>query len=168
VFGEVLGATQWAAIALISLGILALATGAHDRRATWFAVGNACVIATYTLIDGKGVRASDAPVSYTLWFFAANGFVIGALGWLQRGADLRAYARRAWPRAMLGGALALGAYGIALWAMTRAPVALVAVLRETSVIFAALIGAIFLREKFTRRRLAATGAVLCGLIALRL
>jgi drug/metabolite transporter (DMT)-like permease len=69
---------------------------------------------------------------------------------------------------MLGGALALGAYGIALWAMTRAPVALVAVLRETSVIFAALIGALFLREKFSRRRLAATGAVLCGLVALRL
>jgi drug/metabolite transporter (DMT)-like permease len=168
VFGEVLGATQWAAIALISVGILALATGAHDRRATWFAAGNAIVIATYTLIDGKGVRASGAPVSYTLWFFAANGFVIGALGWLQRGPDLRAYARRAWPRTMLGGALALGAYGIALWAMTRAPVALVAVLRETSVIFAALIGALFLREKFTRRRLAATGAVLGGLIALRL
>lgn len=168
VFGEVLHATQWAAIALISIGILALATGAHDRRATGFAIANAFVIATYTLIDAKGVRASDAPVSYTLWFFAANGFVIGALGWLQRGSDLRAYARRAWPRAMLGGALALSAYGIALWAMTRAPVALVAVLRETSVIFAALIGALFLREKFTRRRLAATGAVLCGLVALRL
>lgn len=168
VFGEVLGATQWAAIALISIGILALASGAHDRRATGFAIGNALVIATYTLIDAKGVRASDAPVSYTLWFFAANGFVIGALGWLRRGRDLRAYARRAWPRAMLGGALALSAYGIALWAMTRAPVALVAVLRETSVIFAAIIGALFLRETFTRRRLAATGAVLCGLVALRL
>jgi len=168
VFGEVLSATHWAAIALISMGILALASGAHDRRATYFAVGNAMVIAAYTLIDAKGVRASGAPISYTLWFFAANGFVIGALGWLQRGRDLGTYARRRWPRAMLGGALALGAYGIALWAMTLAPVALVAVLRETSVIFAAIIGALFLREKFTRRRLIATGAVLCGLAALRL
>jgi len=167
-FGEVLSATHWAAIALISMGILALASGAHDRRATYFAVGNAMVIAAYTLIDAKGVRASGAPISYTLWFFAANGFVIGALGWLQRGRDLGTYARRRWPRAMLGGALALGAYGIALWAMTLAPVALVAVLRETSVIFAAIIGALFLREKFTRRRLIATGAVLCGLAALRL
>jgi drug/metabolite transporter (DMT)-like permease len=168
VFGEVLSAAHWTAIALITAGILALASGAHDRRATFFAVGNACVIAAYTLIDAKGVRASGAPISYTLWFFAANGFVIGALGWLQRGKDFREYARRSWPRAMLGGALALCAYGIALWAMTRAPVALVAVLRETSVIFAAVIGALFLRETFTRRRLIATGAVLCGLLALRL
>jgi drug/metabolite transporter (DMT)-like permease len=168
VFGEVLSAAHWTAIALITAGILALASGAHDRRATFFAVGNACVIAAYTLIDAKGVRASGAPISYTLWFFAANGFVIGALGWLQLGKDFREYARRSWPRAMLGGALALCAYGIALWAMTRAPVALVAVLRETSVIFAAVIGALFLRETFTRRRLIATGAVLCGLLALRL
>jgi drug/metabolite transporter (DMT)-like permease len=61
----------------------------------------------------------------------------------------------------------VGAYGIALWAMTRAPVALVAVLRETSVIFAALFAALFLGEKLTRRRLVATGAVLAGLVVLR-
>jgi drug/metabolite transporter (DMT)-like permease len=66
------------------------------------------------------------------------------------------------------GALALGAYGTAIWAMTRAPIALVAVLRETSVIFAALLSAVFLREKMTRRRLVATGAVMVGLVALRI
>ena len=65
-------------------------------------------------------------------------------------------------------ALALGAYGIAIWAMTRAPIALVAVLRETAVIFAALLSAVFLREKLTRRRLVATGAVMLGLIVLRI
>ena len=168
VFGEVLSATHWTGVALICLGILALASGSHDRRATYFAVANAVVIAAYTLIDAKGARLSGAPVSYAAWFFAANAVVIGGLGILQRGKDLPGYYRRFWPRALLGGALALGAYGIALWAMTRAPVALVAVLRETSVIFAALIGAVFLREKFTRRRLFATGAVLCGLAVLRL
>jgi drug/metabolite transporter (DMT)-like permease len=63
--------------------------------------------------------------------------------------------------------LAVGSYGIALWAMTRAPIALVAVLRETAVIFAAVLSAIFLREKMTRRRLVATGAVMLGLIVLR-
>ncbi|HUQ25327.1 MAG TPA: DMT family transporter [Burkholderiales bacterium] len=168
VFGEVLTATHWAGIALICIGILALASGAHDRRATYFAVANAVVIAAYTLIDAKGARASAAPISYTLWFFAANGLVIGGMGCLQRGRELPAYYRRHWRRATLGGALAVGAYAIALWAMTRAPVALVAVLRETSVIFAAVIGAVFLHEKFTRRRLVATGAVLGGLAALRL
>jgi drug/metabolite transporter (DMT)-like permease len=79
-----------------------------------------------------------------------------------------AYFRRQWVRALLGGSCAIGAYGIALWAMTRAPIALVAVLRETSVIFGAILGALFLNEKMTRRRLLATGAVLAGLVALRI
>jgi drug/metabolite transporter (DMT)-like permease len=168
VFGEVLGANHWAGVALICAGILLLAQGSHDRRATAFAIANAVVIAAYTLIDAKGARASGAPLSYVLWFFAANGLVIGAVGTLQRRQDLGPYLRLKWPRAVFGGACAVGSYGIALWAMTRAPVALVAVLRETSVIFAAVIGALFLGEKMTRRRLAATGAVLAGLVVLKL
>jgi len=167
-FGEILATRQWASIALICAGILALAAGSHDRRATYFAVGNAAVIAAYTLIDAQGARVSGAPVSYTLWFFAVNGIVIGGMGLLQRGRELPAYYRRNWLLASLGGLFAVASYSIALWAMTRAPVALVAVLRETSVIFAALFGALFLGEKFTRRRLVATGAVLAGLVTLRL
>jgi drug/metabolite transporter (DMT)-like permease len=168
VLGEGLRTKEWAGVLLICAGILAFAAGSHDRRATAFAVANAVVIAAYTLIDAQGARASGAPVAYTLWFFAANGFVIVAMGLIQRGAALPAYLGRHWLRVGLGGLFALSAYGIALWAMTRAPIALVAVLRETSVIFAAAIGAIFLKEKMTRRRLAATGAVLAGLVALRI
>jgi drug/metabolite transporter (DMT)-like permease len=168
VFGEALDAGRWAGIALICAGVLALAHGPHDRRATVFAVANAAVIAAYTLIDAKGARASGAPVSYALWFFAANGAVIGAMGLLQRPRELGPYVGVHWKRAVLGGACAVASYGIALWAMTRAPVALVAALRETSVIFAAVIGALFLGEKMTRRRLVATGAVLAGLVALKL
>lgn len=166
-FREVLQANEWLGVALISAGILAFASGSHDRRATGFALANAAVIGAYTLIDAAGARASGAPVSYTLWFFAANGGVITAMGLAQRGAAVPAYFRRHWLRAAAGGACALGAYGIALWAMTRAPVALVAVLRETSVIFAAVIGTVVFKEKMTRRRLFATGAVLLGLLALR-
>jgi drug/metabolite transporter (DMT)-like permease len=168
VFGETLRSSEWLGVLLVCSGILAFASGAHDRRATLFALANAAVIGAYTLIDGAGARASGAPVSYTLWFFAANGAVITLMGLAQRGREVPVYFRRHWLRAAAGGACALGAYGIALWAMTRAPIALVAVLRETSVIFAALIGALLLGEKMTRRRLAATGAVLAGLIALRL
>lgn len=167
--GEILPVKETAGVVLICAGILAFAAGRHDRRATAFAVANAVVIAAYTLIDGYGARASGAPVSYTLWFFAANGIVFvlysAARG---RAPAMAAYFRTKWPRALAGGALAVGAYGIALWAMTRAPIALVAVLRETSVIFAALLSSVFLREKMTRRRLLATGAVMCGLIALRI
>jgi drug/metabolite transporter (DMT)-like permease len=165
--GEILPWMQSAGVLLICAGILGFASGAHDRRATIFALANAVVIAAYTLIDAQGARASAAPVSYTLWFFAANGIVITAIGIATRRRAVPEYLKRHWWRAAVGGACSLGAYGIALWAMTRAPVALVAVLRETSVIFAAALGAILFKEKFTRRRLIATGAVLAGLIALR-
>jgi drug/metabolite transporter (DMT)-like permease len=166
--GEVLPGRESAGVVLICAGILAFASGRHDRRATLFALANALVIAAYTLIDAQGARLSGAPVSYTLWFFAANGALIFAMGVLKRGRAVPDYLRRHWARAALGGACSLGAYGIALWAMTRAPVALVAVLRETSVIFGAVLGALVLGEKMTRRRLLATGAVLAGLIVLRL
>ncbi|MGQ0544218.1 MAG: EamA family transporter [Betaproteobacteria bacterium] len=165
--GEVLAPGQALAVLLICAGILALASGRHDRRATWFALGNALVIAAYTLIDGQGARLSGAPVSYTLWFFAATGAVVLVYGMARRGAAVPAHFRRHWLRALVGGSCAVGAYGIALWAMTLAPIALVAVLRETSVLFGAVLGALFLNEKMTRRRLIATGAVLAGLVVLR-
>ena len=166
--GEVLPPMETLGVALVCAGILAFAAGRHDRRATWFALGNARVIAAYTLIDGQGARLSQAPVSYTLWFFALNGVLIGSVVLAQRGRALPAYLGRHWGRTLAGGVLSVASYGIALWAMTRAPIALVAVLRETSVIFGAILGALFLGEKMTRRRLVATGAVLAGLIALRI
>jgi uncharacterized membrane protein len=166
--GEVLPVAQTLGVLLICTGILGFAAGAHDRRATAFALANAVVIAAYTLIDAQGARASGAPVSYTLWFFVANGVVITSLGFAQRGPATASYLTRNWRRSLLGGAFSVAAYAVALWAMTRAPVALVAVLRETSVLFAAAIAALVLKERFTRRRLFATGAVLAGLVALRI
>ena len=167
--GEILPMKETLGVVLICAGILAFASGRHDPRATAFAVGNAIVIATYTLIDGQGARASGAPVSYTLWFFAASGIALFAYGAARgRARAIAGYLRAKWLRALIGGTLVIGAYGVALWAMTRAPIALVAVLRETSVIFAAVLSAIFLKEKLTRRRLVATGAVMLGLIALRI
>lgn len=172
-FGEVLPWAETLGVALICAGILAFAahTAADpvaQKKSLAFALVNAVVIAAYTLIDAKGARLSGAPVSYAMWFFILNGAVIFAVVWLQRGAALPRHLVRTWRRAALGGVLALGAYAVALWAMTRAPVALVAVLRETSVVFAAVLGALFLKEPFTPRRVAATLAVLAGLIALRI
>src|SRR5260221_2791087 len=168
VFGEALGVFATAGIALVCAGIIAFAAGKADRRATLFALGNAVVIAAYTLIDAKGARASESPVAYTMWFFVANALAIYAWAGLRRGAAGPRYLAGNWPRLLICAVLTTGAYAIALWAMTRAPVAPVAVLRETSVVFAAFIGALFLKEKLTRRRLLATGVVLLGLAALRL
>ncbi len=173
VFGEVLPLAETLGVLLISAGILAFATHtAHDaaaqRKSLYFALGNACVIAAYTLIDAKGARVSGAPVAYALWFFVVNGAIMLALGCLLRGAAAPRHLQRRWRLTFVGGAGAVLAYATALWAMTLAPVALVAVLRETSVVFAAALGALFLKEPFTPRRVGATLVVLAGLVALRL
>ncbi len=173
VFGEVLPLAETLGVLLISAGILAFATHtAHDaaaqRKSLYFALGNACVIAAYTLIDAKGARVSGAPVAYALWFFVVNGAIMLALGCLLRGAAAPRHLVRRWRLTFVGGAGAVLAYATALWAMTLAPVALVAVLRETSVVFAAALGALFLKEPFTPRRVGATLVVLAGLVALRL
>ncbi|MEO8718784.1 MAG: EamA family transporter, partial [Burkholderiales bacterium] len=134
VFGEVLPWTQTFGVLLIGAGILAFAThSARDavaqRKSLAFALGNACVIAAYTLIDAKGARVSGAPVAYAMWFFITNGAIMFALGCLQRGAAAPRHFLRRWRLTFVAGSCAVLAYAIALWAMTRAPVALVAVLR---------------------------------------
>jgi len=171
--GEWLTAPQAIGVALICGGVLAFASApVRDpvalRRALAYALGNAAVIATYTVVDAQGARASGAPVSYAMWFFAVNAVVIGAIGTARRGRAVPDYLLRHWARALAGGACALGSYGIALWAMTRAPVALVAALRETAVVFAAALGVFFLGERATRRSGIAVAAVVGGLVALRL
>jgi len=173
VFGEVLPWAETLGVLLISAGILAFAAhtardAVAQRKSLWFALGNAAVIAAYTLIDAKGARLSGAPVAYALWFFVANGAVMLALGYALRGAAAPRHVLRRWRLTFGGGAGAVLAYGTALWAMTLAPVALVAVLRETSVVFAAALGALFLKEPFTARRAGATLVVLAGLVALRI
>jgi drug/metabolite transporter (DMT)-like permease len=172
-FGEVLPWAEAAGVALICLGVLGFAAVRHGdalarRKALGFALLNAAVIATYTLIDARGVRVSQAPVAYAIWFFLANSVVQSSIGFASRGAEVVPYLLRHWPRVLLGGLFTLGAYGTALWAMAHAPAALVAALRETSVLFAAAIGALFLGERFTRQAALATLAVLAGLVALRL
>src|SRR6185436_15486488 len=95
--GEILPFKETIGVVLICAGVLAFASGRHDPRATGFAIANAVVIAAYTLIDGQGARASGAPVSYTLWFFAANGIVLLLFGCARgRGAAIAAYFRRKW------------------------------------------------------------------------
>jgi drug/metabolite transporter (DMT)-like permease len=171
--GEIVSATQWLGIALICGGVLGLALHApgHStghRSATLFALANAGVIASYTVIDGLGVRRSAAPAAYTLWIFLLTG--IQMLLWISiwRRREFGAYARGKWPQALAGGAGTLLSYALALWAMTVAPVALVAALRETSILFATVISALVLKERVTLQRLACTGLIIAGAVAVRL
>nr|WP_187363369.1 DMT family transporter [Massilia frigida] len=170
--GETLGARQYGAIALICAGVLAMSlwrgAGAAppSRRATLFALLNAAVIACYTLIDGIGVRRSGAPLAYTLWLFALSAVVLLVAVMGKRQA-LREYGRQYWKTGMLGGLVSMASYGLALWAMTAAPVAVIAALRETSILFAALIARVFLRERLGVRRLCAVGLIAGGAVAMR-
>lgn len=176
--GERLSAMQMGAVACICAGIFGLYFAARlpatagiaksTGRATAFALGNACVIASYTLIDGIGVRLSGAPAAYTMWIFVLNG--TGLLLWtvLRRRAGLLAYAQTQWRLAAFGGFGTLASYGLALWAMTQAPVAAIAALRETSILFAIAIAALFLREKISPRRYLAIGLIAAGAILMRM
>ena len=169
--GERPTATTLAGIALISLGILVIAWyagGRHTPAAAGWALGNALIIAVYTLVDGAGARASGSAASYVTWLIFLEG--LPYLAWIRatRGPSAFAYIASRWRRGIAGGAASLAAYGIALWAMTRAPVAVVAALREVSVLFAAGIGALVLKEGFGWRRMAGAAAVVAGVAALRL
>ncbi|KXF77735.1 hypothetical protein ATN84_10420 [Paramesorhizobium deserti] len=172
--GEVLPLPRWIGIGLISCGVLALAFEARRRavigngRTTALALINAVFIAAYTLVDGIGVRKSGAPAAYTMWVFLLNA--IPLVLW-----TLAMHRERIWPHlrgrlhlALIGGVGTLGSYGLALWAMTMAPVAVVAALRETSILFAILISAIFLKERVGLRRVVAAVLIVIGVIIIRL
>jgi drug/metabolite transporter (DMT)-like permease len=126
------------------------------------------IIATYTLIDGAGARAAGNALSYVVWLMPIEGIPFLLYVWLRRGHASVDYIVARWRRGLIGGAASIGAYGIVLWAMTLAPVAIVAALREVSVVFAALMGTWFLKESFGWRRLAGAVGVAAGVATLRL
>jgi phosphonate utilization associated putative membrane protein len=174
--GEELTLPAWLGVAGISAGVLLIGLSqARDphrsrRHALGFALANAAIIAAYTLVDGMGVRVSGNALQYVGTLFLIDGIPYFALVLWQRRAALgetMAYLRARWPVALLGSCASMGSYGIALWAMTRAPVASVAALRETSVLFAALIGTLMLKERFRLQRAAGTCVIVAGVMALR-
>jgi len=175
--GEHVPLAAWLGVAGISAGVLAIGLtrsppgGGSRRHALAFALANAFIIAAYTFVDGLGVRISGNALQYVALLFLVDGLPYFAIVLWQRRDSLApafAYMRGRWPVAVLGSCASLGAYGIALWAMTRAPIASVAALRETSVLFAALIGVFVLNERFRLQRAVGTGAIIAGVMALRL
>ena len=172
VLGESLSPLAWVGVLGISAGVLTLGLSPHAfdaPRAVWFALANAVIIALYTIADGLGVRASGNAMQYVATLFLLDGWLFALIVFMrQRSAVVLPYVRQRWPLALAGALASMGSYAVALWAMTHAPIATVAALRETSVLFAALLGVWFLGEVFTQRRLAGTCAILAGVMALRL
>lgn len=170
--GEHLSPLAWAGVLGICCGVLVLGLSRHaldSPRAVGFALTNAVVIAIYTVIDALGARVSGNAFQYVAALFVLDGWPFALLVIMRRGPALVwPYARKRWLVAAGGAMASFGSYGIALWAMTKAPVATVAALRETSVLFAALLGVWFLKEVFNVRRAIGTVAILAGVMALRL
>ena len=169
---EVLSPQVNAGVVLVGIGIAAPALWGlrqpNTGAATAFAGLNALVIATYTIADGKGARLSGNSVSYNQWLFFLNAFGIAAVALLHHQRGVFQYARKRLWRGFIGAALIISAYGIVVWAMTKAPVAAVAALRETSVVFAALIGATLLKEPLGAARISGALAVASGIALLKL
>jgi drug/metabolite transporter (DMT)-like permease len=159
---------------VLAAGILLLSlkggrTGqAFQRRPVGFALLTALSIALYTLADGIGARKSGDPAPYIVWLFVLDGVMMSAFGYWRFGARVVTEIRQNWLIVLAGGVLSTTAYAIAIWAMTKAPIALVAALRESSVLFAALIGVVALREPVLPMRVAAALLVVCGVVLIRL
>ncbi|MDN3023172.1 EamA family transporter [Streptomyces sp. S.PB5] len=160
----------WAAagIALSCAGLTGVALwGLRGRRPDWAAIGAALAtgmsIAAYTVVDGLGVRASGSSLGYIAWLMAVQGVVIPVYAvWHWRGevvAVLRPFAGLG----LLGAALSFAAYGLVLWAQTKAELAPIAALRESSIIVGAAIGAVFFKERFGAPRIVAAGLLVAGI-----
>ena len=169
--GERLHAGVWAGIGIICAGILVMAFGGSTRRAKAgvpLAFLSAFFIAGFTLVDALGVRRSGAPAAYTLWIFLLTGLPLALWAFAARGRAFTAYAAANWRAGLIGGFGTTAAYGLALWAMTLAPVAVVAALRETSILFATAISGLILKERVGALRLAAASIIVAGVLVLRL
>jgi len=173
-FGEVPSTGGIFGIAMIVAGVAAMAVRRPseilraDRRAVRFALVTAAFIAAYTLVDGQGSRASGNPHGYAVLLFILDGVATGTFLLLRRGPAALRIAPRSLTPALFGAAMQLAGYWIVIWAMASAPIALVAALRETSVLFATLLALLVLREPVVPFRIAAAGVILAGALLIRL
>ena len=171
--GEKLSALGWAGIAALVGGVLLLSArgGRHlaeiDRRAIGFALFTALTICAYSVVDGIGARLSANPNGYSVWLFVGIALVMVPYALYRDGRDVIPAMQRFWLRGFAGGALQVLSYGIAIWAMTVAPIAIVATLRETSVLFGAVIAVVVLKEPLRAVRIVAACLIVCGLVLIR-
>jgi drug/metabolite transporter (DMT)-like permease len=173
-FGEHVDALAWIGILILVSGVFLLsARGGRvlqgiDRRALGFAFFTAVTICGYTIADGTGARVSTSPHAYAAAIFAGNGLAMALFALCRRGPGLFVVAAPHWKIGLAGGAMSLAAYWIVIWAMSIAPIAIVAALREASVLFGAAIAVLLLKEPLRAVRMLAAIMILGGLVLIRL
>ena len=172
--GEQLSLIGWVGIVALVAGVFLLsARGGRelvklDRRALGFALMTALTICTYSVVDGVGARLAGNPNAYSLSLFVGIAIVMVPYALYRDGRDVIPAMRTYWRRGFAGGALQVLSYGIAIWAMTVAPIAIVASLRETSVLFGAVIAVVVLKEPLRAARIGAALLIVGGLVLIRL
>jgi len=165
--GEHIGVIGMTAVGLVVGGVLFLGRSgtARDSRVIGISIASGTMIGLYTLVDGLGGRIATSPHSYAVWLFLLQGPALATVVMLLNRSDFRALAASNWPKDLAGGFISVAAYWIAIWAMSKAPLPLVAAVRESSVAFAALFGGLILKE---RVNWPAVLLILTGVILIRL
>lgn len=164
--------TQLAGIGLIALGVASIsfvrnADGVFQGQAAALALVTGLFIAGYSLVDGMGARIAETALGFFAWVSFLNGVVYGAICAVIRPSVLTQAVRL--PKLMIvGGGASFMAYALVVYAFTQAPIALVTALRETSIVFALLIGVVILKEPLNLLKVLATTITLAGAAVLRL
>jgi len=172
VLGVHLAPLELIAVCVIGTGILSLALvrradGQRNRNAALLALVTGCFIASYSLVDGLGARLAGTALGFYSWLAIGNGITIALYLILTSPAVLRDITTKGRRVFVIGGGASFVAYAIVIWAFTQAPIALVTALRETSIVFALLIGVFFLKERLDLAKVFATMATLLGAALLR-
>lgn len=169
---DVIAAGEYLAIFILGLGIALMARGAvlngESRRLVPLALGSAAMTAGYSLVDGLGARAWGQAVPYVAWLFVLDAVLFAPILTALRGRGVWRAGARDWAVGSVAAAASYGAYAIAVWAMTVAPIALVAALRETSILFAVLIGWLVMGDRMDRVKAVASGLIVGGVVLMRL
>ncbi|MDZ4799043.1 MAG: DMT family transporter [Bryobacteraceae bacterium] len=174
VLGSTLSTGKLLGICLLSAGIAAFAlerfhpSDPGHRKGFALAVCTGCIVATYTVLDGIGLKTAYDPNTYIVWLFVLDGLFVSSIVTLARRHSVVPFLRKNWRKGLLGGVLGVLTYGLALYALSLGSLVEIAALRETSVVFAALIGAFLLKESFGTLRATATVLVMVAIMTIKI
>ncbi|MCK4861903.1 MAG: EamA family transporter [Rhodobacteraceae bacterium] len=162
---------EYVGIGLIGFGVMMMARGVfssgESRRLLPLALGSAVCTAGYSILDGLGARVAMDATMFTAWLFIFDAMFFSMYSLISRGTVVFKASPRAWSIGAFAGVLSLATYWIAVWAMTVAPIALVAAVRETSVLFAVIIGIVVLKEKASVGKVLAALVIVIGIVIIR-
>jgi len=172
VLADVITGAEYMGVFVLGTGILLMARGVfhhgESQRLLPFALGSAVATAGYSIVDGLGARVSGDPVTYVGWLLILSAAFYTPVVLGLHGTHVLRASRKTWVMGGVAAAASYTAYGVVVWAMTQAPIALVTALRETSILFAVLIGWVVFREPMQRSKVAAAALIVMGVVLTRL